>query len=122
MIDFKDNISSIIDFYDKIINNLAPKERELINNLTPTVKVLLGEALAGKTSIISRYINNIFDENIMPNTSPYYVKKTDWFEEENQSIEFEIWDTSGIYKYRALTKTFYKYANVCVLVYDITRI
>ena len=90
MIDFKDNISSIIDLYDKIINNIAPKEPVVINNLTPTVKVLLGEALAGKTSIISRYINNIFDENIMPNTSPYYVKKTDWFEEENQSIEFEI--------------------------------
>ena len=111
MIDFKDNISSIIDLYDKIINNIA----------TPTVKVvLLGESGSGKTAILSRYINNTFEDNIMATTGAYYKTKVEWFEEENQSIKLEIWDTSGREKYRALQKIFYKDANVCILVYDIT--
>ena len=42
-------------------------------------------------------------------------------EDENQSIKFEIWDTAGQEKYRALAKVFYKNAAVCILVYDITR-
>ena len=42
-------------------------------------------------------------------------------EDENQSIQFEIWDTAGQVRYRALAKVFYKNAAVCVLVYDITR-
>ncbi len=42
-------------------------------------------------------------------------------EEEKCSINYEIWDTAGQEKYRALAKVFYKNAAVCVLVYDITR-
>jgi small GTP-binding protein len=122
MIDFKDNISSIIDLYDKIINNIAPKEPVVINNLTPTVKVvLLGEYGTGKTAILSRYINNTFEDNIIVTTGAYYNTKAEWFEEENQSIKLEIWDTSGREKNRVLNKLFYKDANVCILVYDVTR-
>ena len=33
----------------------------------------------------------------------------------------QIWDTAGQEKFRALTKIFYKDANVAILVYDITR-
>jgi small GTP-binding protein len=121
MIDFKDNISSIIDLYDKIINNIAPKEPEVINNLTSTVKVvLLGESGTGKTAILSRYINNTFEDNIMTTTGGYYNTKDEWFEEENQTIKFEIWDISGRDKNRALAKVFFRDANVCILVYDIS--
>ena len=42
-------------------------------------------------------------------------------EEEKCSINYEIWDTAGQEKYRALAKVFYKNAAVCILVYDITR-
>ena len=36
-------------------------------------------------------------------------------------MSFEIWDTAGQEKYRALTKMFYKDASIAILVYDITR-
>ena len=42
-------------------------------------------------------------------------------EEESCSIKYEIWDTAGQEKYRALAKVFYKNAAVCILVYNITR-
>ena len=38
-----------------------------------------------------------------------------------KSIKFDIWDTAGQEKYRALTKIFYKDASIAILVYDITR-
>ena len=50
-----------------------------------------------------------------------FTTKTVFLQDEKQSIKFEIWDTAGQEKYRALAKVFYKNAAVCILVYDITR-
>ena len=84
--------------------------------------VLLGESGVGKTCIIARFINNTFEDNIMSTTGASYAGKTMIFDEfQGKSIKFEIWDTAGQEKYRALTKIFYKDAGVAILVYDITR-
>ena len=84
--------------------------------------VLLGESGVGKTCIIARFINNTFENNIMSTTGASYAGKTLAIEEfGGKSIKFEIWDTAGQEKYRALTKIFYKDAQVAILVYDITR-
>ena len=84
--------------------------------------VLLGESGVGKTCIISRYTNNTFEENIMSTTGASYCGKAMTFDEYGgKTIKFEIWDTAGQEKYRALTKIFYKDAAVAILVYDITR-
>ena len=84
--------------------------------------VLLGESGVGKTCIISRFINNIFENNIMTTTGASYAGKTMTFDEfGGKSIKFEIWDTAGQEKYRSLTKIFYKDAGIAILVYDITR-
>ena len=83
--------------------------------------VLIGESGVGKTSIISRYINNTFKSQLMATPGANFVHKNVLLEDENQSIKYEIWDTAGQEKYRSLAKVFYKNAAVCVLVYDITR-
>ena len=84
--------------------------------------VLLGESGVGKTSIISRFINNVFGENIISTTGASYAGKTMTFDEfGGKAIKFEIWDTAGQEQYRSLTKIFYKDAAAAILVYDITR-
>ena len=84
--------------------------------------VLLGESGVGKTCIIARFINNIFEENLISTTGASYAGKTMTFDEyDGKSIRFEIWDTAGQEKYRSLTKIFYKDATAAILVYDITR-
>ena len=87
----------------------------------PCKVVLIGESGVGKTSIISRYISNTFSSVIMATPGANFTTKTIFLKDENQSIKFEIWDTAGQEKYRALAKVFYKNAAVCILVYDITR-
>ena len=83
--------------------------------------VLLGESGVGKTSIITRYIANEFAEGSACTTSASYATKTIQYSDyQNKEIKFEIWDTVGQEKYRALNQLFYKDAAICVLVYDIT--
>ena len=83
--------------------------------------VLLGESGVGKTCIISRYVNNTYDEKSETTNGASYASKIIDLEQYNQSLRFDIWDTAGQEKYRSLTKFFYKDAAIAVLVYDITR-
>ena len=84
--------------------------------------VLLGESGVGKTCIISRFINNTFEEGLMSTNGASYTSKNSTFPEfGNKTIKFEIWDTAGQEKYRALNQIFYKDASICILVYDITN-
>ena len=88
----------------------------------PLIKVvLIGESGVGKTSIIQRYINNTFTPGITTTGGATFSTKLMKFEEENQEIKFEIWDTAGQEKFRSLANIFYKNASICILVYDITR-
>ena len=83
--------------------------------------VLIGESGVGKTSIINRYISNTFSPILTSTPGASFTTKTVFLNDFNQSIKFEVWDTAGQEKYRALAKVFYKNAAVCILVYDITR-
>ena len=86
-----------------------------------TVKVvLLGESGVGKTSIISQFTAGKFDPDCVTSLSAQFISKIVEFPGIHKSIKFDIWDTAGQEKYRALAKIFYKDAKVILLVYDIT--
>ena len=82
--------------------------------------VLLGEAGVGKTSIISQFVEQTFQEDIQSSAGGTFSSKTCVYGN-NQILKLEIWDTAGQERYRSLTTMFYKEANAAVLVYDITR-
>ena len=82
--------------------------------------VLLGESGVGKTSIISQFTTHKFDPHRETSLSAQFISKTVDFNDINQSVKFDIWDTVGQEKYRSLAKIFYKDAKVIVFVYDIT--
>ena len=82
--------------------------------------VLVGEAGVGKTSIISQFIDQIFQEDLQASTGGTFSSKT-LILNNGKTIKFEIWDTAGEERYRSLTKLFYKDSNAAILVYDITR-
>ncbi len=83
--------------------------------------VLLGNSSVGKTSIINRFSTDSFKDDILSTPSPTFIVKYIEFPEEKEKIKFEIWDTAGQEKYRALAKSFYHNAQSCILVFDITR-
>ena len=85
----------------------------------PSIKItLLGNPGVGKTCIISRYIDDVFEENNAPTIGANYSEKV--INKNGKEYELNIWDTAGQEKFHALGKHFYKEAYVVCLVYDIT--
>ena len=68
--------------------------------------VLIGESGVGKTSIISQYVDQIFDTELNSSIGGSFSSKTLTLSN-GKSIKLEIWDTAGQERYRALTKIFY---------------
>ena len=88
---------------------------------TEEVKVvLLGESGVGKTSILKQYIIKTFNENNESSISGKFITKTLELKDINKKIKFNLWDTAGQEKYRALAKIFYKDAGIIIFVYSIT--
>ena len=82
--------------------------------------VLVGETGVGKTSIITQFVDENFQKDQQSTTGGTFSIKTGLCDN-GKKLKFEIWDTAGQEKYRALTKLFYKDVNAAVMVYDITR-
>jgi small GTP-binding protein len=81
--------------------------------------VLVGEAGIGKTCIIQRYINNVYNDSTASSDTATYTNKK--IKIGDKTLSLDIWDTAGQELYRAMSKNFYLNASVGILVYDITR-
>ena len=86
--------------------------------------VLLGEAAVGKTSLVRRYTENVFDEEYKQTIGTTFATKdidvTDG-EGNVRRVRLNIWDMGGQSTYRELRRQFMKGASGAVIVYDVTR-
>ena len=87
--------------------------------MSEKIKVLfLGESGVGKSSLIDRYFNDKFNENIMSTSSTSSTTKK--IKNNGNEYNFDIFDTPGWKDLRDLTKTIMKDVKIAILVYDIT--
>ena len=89
------------------------------NNLHPIKIILLGDTGVGKSSIIKRYYEDTFDDNLTTTFVSSYLEKI--IKIKGQKAKLEIWDTAGQEEFRSITKLFVKNSKVIILVYDVTN-
>ena len=77
--------------------------------------VFLGETAVGKSSICLRIINNRFEEFIESTIGASFMNYS------NEKAYLSIWDTAGQERYRSLAPLYYRGAEACIMVYDVTK-
>ena len=82
--------------------------------------ILLGNSSVGKTSIINRYIKNIFNMNITSSLGSQNFEKV--IQKGKETYKLIIWDTTGQEKYHSLTNLFINKSNIAILTYSIDNI
>jgi len=79
--------------------------------------VLIGAPSVGKTSILERFVTDIYTEDYKATIGADFRTKDIIIN--GQTVLLQIWDTAGQERFRALAAPFYRGANICVLVFDV---
>ena len=81
--------------------------------------IIIGDSDVGKTTLIYRYTDNYFNEEIAPTVGlDNKVKKLNI---QGLQAKIQIWDTAGQEKYDSLTSQLYKNTDGIILVFDLTN-
>ena len=80
--------------------------------------ILIGDSGVGKTSLLSRYMDETFVAN-KPCTINADFKIKSITLDPLTSAQITIWDTCGQEKYRSMTKQYFKDAHGIILMFDV---
>ena len=89
-----------------------------VSNFKKFKLVFLGDQSVGKSSIISRYVYDTFDNSANPTIGVDFVVKSIYYGDNTYKIHF--WDTAGQERFKSLIPSYIKDCQIAVLVYDVT--
>ena len=81
--------------------------------------MIIGDSEVGKTSLLKKYIQNEFCENLLNTIGIDFQVK--YLNINNKKIKLQIWDTAGEERYRIVAKTYFNSSDGFIIVYDITK-
>jgi Ras-related protein Rab-7A len=96
------------------------------NSYKKTLKiVILGDSGVGKTSLMNRYSTGKFTGQYKATIGADFLSKdnvivNDNFLNQRHLVTLQIWDTAGQERFQSLGVGFYRGADACLLVYDVT--
>lgn len=88
---------------------------EQSNKRTVLKVIILGDGGVGKSSLMTRFVKNSFQEHCAHTVGVEFMKKNILVE--NQIYTLQIWDTAGQERFRTLRTPFYRGADICILVF-----
>merc|ERR1711924_186823 len=80
--------------------------------------IILGDSGVGKTSLMNQYVNKKFSNQYKATIGADFLTKEVMVDD--KLVTMQIWDTAGQERFQSLGVAFYRGADCCVLVYDIT--
>lgn len=81
--------------------------------------LILGDSSVGKSCILTRFSDDVFNHSFMPTIGIDFKIKT--LEINNKAVKLQIWDTAGQERFNNITESYYRTAKGVMFVYDITN-
>ena len=80
--------------------------------------IILGDSGVGKTSLMNQYCNKRFSNQYKATIGADFLTKEVMIDD--KLVTLQIWDTAGQERFQSLGVAFYRGADACILVFDIT--
>lgn len=80
--------------------------------------IILGDSGVGKTSLMNQYVNKRFSNQYKATIGADFLTKEVMIDD--KLVTLQIWDTAGQERFQSLGVAFYRGADACILVHDIT--
>mmetsp|Transcript_8028 Transcript_8028/g.14875 ORF Transcript_8028/g.14875 Transcript_8028/m.14875 type:complete len:209 (-) Transcript_8028:279-905(-) len=79
--------------------------------------VLIGDSGVGKTSILSRFVDNDFNDNFYSTIGVDFKARTMTVGDEK--VKIQVWDTAGQERFRTITSSYYRGAKGIMIVFNV---
>ncbi|XP_015904022.1 ras-related protein Rab-18 [Parasteatoda tepidariorum] len=90
------------------------------DSVLTTLKILIiGESDVGKSSLLLRFTDDVFDPGLAATIGVDFKVKT--VSIDGNKAKLAIWDTAGSERFRTLTPSYYRGAQGAILVYDVSN-
>mmetsp|Transcript_10587 Transcript_10587/g.23359 ORF Transcript_10587/g.23359 Transcript_10587/m.23359 type:complete len:213 (+) Transcript_10587:79-717(+) len=90
-----------------------------VSGLNKYKLVFLGEQAVGKTSVITKFMYDTFDNNYQATIGIDFLSKTMYLED--RTVRLQLWDTAGQERFRSLIPSYIRDSSGAIVVYDITN-
>merc|ERR1712119_50171 len=100
-------------------NYISMDEPAQIGILTKFKLVFLDEQSVGKTSLITRFMYDSFDNTYQATIGIDFLSKTMYLED--KTVRLQLWDTAGQERFRSLIPSYIRDSSVAVVVYDVNN-
>mmetsp|Transcript_22032 Transcript_22032/g.38808 ORF Transcript_22032/g.38808 Transcript_22032/m.38808 type:complete len:215 (+) Transcript_22032:22-666(+) len=81
--------------------------------------IIAGPVSVGKTCLIERFVNNIFDEDECISTVGVDCYEKSVYVENNE-VKLFLYDTAGQERFAEMTSSYYRKGDVCLLCFDLS--
>ncbi|KAN0140902.1 Ras family domain containing protein [Lactarius tabidus] len=97
----------------------SPTTEVSTGTLKRTKIVLLGDQSVGKTSLITRFMYDTFDNTYQATIGIDFLSKTLYLDD--RTVRLQLWDTAGQERFRSLIPSYIRDSTVAIVVFDITN-
>ncbi|CAF4297236.1 unnamed protein product [Rotaria socialis] len=80
--------------------------------------IILGDSGVGKTSLMGQFVSHKFSNQYKATIGADFLTKE--VQIDDRLVTMQIWDTAGQERFQSLGVAFYRGADCCILVYDVT--
>ena len=108
------NLDFSVSFVQATINPMATA-----NSIEKHKLVFLGEIYVGKTSLLSRFMSDTFDDNYKATIGIDFLSKSMTLPD--RTVRLQLWDTAGQERFRSLIPNYIRDSSVAIIVFDVTN-
>ncbi|MHA1914483.1 MAG: Rab family GTPase [Promethearchaeota archaeon] len=106
---------------DKVKHKMEYYQKTALSSYYVYKLSLIGDEGVGKTSMVQRYVHDIFKKDYRATIGTFISKKECKFEELETSVRFMIWDLAGQAQFSRLWPDYLTDSRAGIIVFDITN-
>eukprot|EP01127_Copromyxa_protea_P018591 TRINITY_DN587_c0_g1_i2.p1 TRINITY_DN587_c0_g1~~TRINITY_DN587_c0_g1_i2.p1 ORF type:complete len:177 (+),score=16.67 TRINITY_DN587_c0_g1_i2:28-558(+) len=80
--------------------------------------IILGDSGVGKTALLERFVNKRFSAHFKSTIGADFLMQE--ISEDDKVTTLQIWDTAGAERFSSLGRVYYRGADCCLLVFDVS--
>lgn len=81
--------------------------------------VVVGDSGTGKSSLLRRFVDDAFNQDQAQTIGVEFGAKI--ITVAGKRVKLQIWDTAGQERYKSVTRSYYRGATACLVVYDVMQ-